>query len=111
MAVTTVHRLHVRRPTDAKSIIDDMATPSQSVQGQPPGPVYRPRRRSASWVKLGAGALAGSAGIVVLYHFRPGVGSHYPPCPIYWATGLYCPGCGITRALHHLLHGRIDVAC
>ncbi len=28
-----------------------------------------------------------------------------PPCPFRKATGLYCPGCGSTRALWRLLHG------
>jgi hypothetical protein len=31
-----------------------------------------------------------------------------PPCPFRAATGWWCPGCGMTRATHHLLHG--DVA-
>lgn len=28
-----------------------------------------------------------------------------PACPFHALTGLYCPGCGTTRALHALLHG------
>jgi hypothetical protein len=28
-----------------------------------------------------------------------------PSCPFHVLTGLYCPGCGTTRALHALLHG------
>ncbi len=31
----------------------------------------------------------------------------YPPCVFHSLTGLQCPGCGTTRALHHLLHGDI----
>ncbi len=30
-----------------------------------------------------------------------------PPCVMYKYLGLYCPGCGGTRALISLLHGRI----
>jgi hypothetical protein len=33
-----------------------------------------------------------------------------PPCVWFVATGTYCPGCGITRALHDLLHGRMLAA-
>lgn len=30
------------------------------------------------------------------------------PCPIYWVTGVSCPGCGMTRALFSVL--RFDFA-
>ncbi len=30
-----------------------------------------------------------------------------PPCGFYLTTGFYCPGCGMTRALHSFLHGDI----
>ena len=30
--------------------------------------------------------------------------SWLPGCPFHALTGLYCPGCGTTRALHALLH-------
>lgn len=30
-----------------------------------------------------------------------------PVCGFYLATGYYCPGCGMTRALHSVLHGNI----
>ena len=34
----------------------------------------------------------------------------YPECLFRSATGLWCPGCGLTRAAHHLLHGDIERA-
>lgn len=30
-----------------------------------------------------------------------------PPCPFRALTGWWCPGCGLTRGTHHLLHGDI----
>ncbi len=33
-----------------------------------------------------------------------------PLCGLYRLTGLYCPGCGATRATHELLHGRLLAA-
>lgn len=47
-------------------------------------------------------------GAVILYRFDPSTANFYPPCLFRALTGLQCPGCGTTRALHHLLHG--DVA-
>jgi hypothetical protein len=34
----------------------------------------------------------------------------YPKCPFFALTGLDCPGCGITRALHALLTGDVGRA-
>jgi len=35
------------------------------------------------------------------------VGSFFPPCMFHALTGWYCVGCGITRALHALVHGDV----
>jgi hypothetical protein len=52
---------------------------------------------------LGLGAFATA---LVLSRVDPNAaGSLLPPCPLHALTGLYCPGCGSTRALHALLHG------
>lgn len=56
-------------------------------------------------------ALAGAAAVLapLLWRIDPNAAdSPWPPCPLHAWTGLYCPGCGSTRALHALLHG--DVA-
>jgi hypothetical protein len=52
----------------------------------------------------------GIAAIYILYTFNPAESAFYPPCPFHALTGLYCPGCGSLRALHHLLHGHLTVA-
>jgi hypothetical protein len=36
--------------------------------------------------------------------------SLFPPCPLHQYTGLWCPGCGTTRAMHQLLHGNVMAA-
>ncbi len=34
-------------------------------------------------------------------------GRFFPKCPVKLLTGLQCPGCGIQRAAHALLHGDV----
>ncbi len=53
--------------------------------------------------------LATLAGVTVWVMVRnPLRTTVFPPCPLHAATGLWCPGCGATRASYLLLHG--DVA-
>jgi hypothetical protein len=52
-----------------------------------------------------AAAALALAGLVALSAFDPAESWLVPPCPFNLATGLYCPGCGSLRSLHHLLGG------
>ncbi len=54
--------------------------------------------------------LAVILGLAVLWAQHPGDLHWLPPCPTLALTGLYCPGCGSLRAVHHLLHGRVALA-
>lgn len=61
-------------------------------------------------LRISSAALLGVAGAWVLYTFPPATTPWYPQCTFRVLTGYDCPGCGITRALHHLLHGRVEEA-
>jgi hypothetical protein len=65
------------------------------------------KRQSARWLVLGGLSLAG--GVLLLWWTNP---QHwqFSLCAFHAATGLHCPGCGATRALHELLHGRVASA-
>ena len=69
------------------------------------GGVATPRRLAL--LALSAGL---AAGVVLFLRAPTGTGRIYPPCVWHAATGTHCPGCGITRALHELLHGRVFAA-
>ena len=44
-------------------------------------------------------------GITLLRMYDPNLpGNPFLACIFYKTTGLYCPGCGLTRALHALVH-------
>lgn len=47
------------------------------------------------------------AGAAVLFFFDPTKHAFYPVCQFHLLTGLYCPGCGATRASYQLLHGHL----
>jgi hypothetical protein len=54
-------------------------------------------------------ALAGAA-LLVGVNDPSAPGSRFPGCVFHQATGLWCPGCGMTRATHHLLHADVMAA-
>jgi Protein of unknown function (DUF2752) len=62
--------------------------------------------------RLGAlGALAAfAATVATLGIFDPATSGVFPPCPVRYLTGWYCPGCGSLRAMHQLLHGNLHAA-
>ena len=74
----------------------------------PPGDTG-PRRagsRSAKWA-LGGLAVAGLAYVAAVDPNQPNL---VPACAFKALTGLDCPGCGGTRAVHALLHGDVGNA-
>jgi hypothetical protein len=48
-----------------------------------------------------------SALAFVVGYFNPTTAGFFPVCPLYSMTGLACPGCGMTRGTHALLHGDV----
>ncbi len=46
----------------------------------------------------------------IVYTVPPAASTWYPRCLFHSVTGLDCPGCGGTRALHQLLHGHVAEA-
>jgi hypothetical protein len=52
------------------------------------------------------GSCTCAAASAFLYAVDPSRYAVYPQCWFYRTTGLYCAGCGATRALYALLHGR-----
>ena len=48
--------------------------------------------------------------ILLLYFFVEPKNGNFPICFFHQITGLYCPGCGVQRSFHALLHGYILTA-
>ena len=52
-----------------------------------------------------------SLSLIILYNFDPAHSQYiYPPSLSREWGGFYCPGCGMLRALHQLLHGNYQAA-
>lgn len=57
-----------------------------------------------------AGVLTVAAATVALHVRDPHVTHSWGVCPLYAATGLYCPGCGGLRAVNDLTNGHVAAA-
>ena len=49
-------------------------------------------------------------GLVYVGAVDPARRGVFVPCPFHRLTGRWCPGCGMTRALHDVLHGDVRAA-
>ena len=49
-------------------------------------------------------------GLILVKNYNPEEESFFIPCIFNKLTGLKCAGCGMTRAMHHLVNGRIEKA-
>ena len=64
--------------------------------------------RAPHYLALTAAALAAAVGVWLLREFDPNAAhSPFPGCMFRALTGYFCVGCGLTRALHALVHGDI----
>ena len=72
----------------------------------PPGAGHGFSTRSQ--IVLGSCLCAGASAF--LFAVDPTRHAVYPQCFLYQTTGIYCAGCGATRALYALLHGRVLTA-
>ncbi|MDO5295212.1 MAG: DUF2752 domain-containing protein [bacterium] len=63
------------------------------------------KEKKIQWVSLLAAAALIVLGLWLLLEFYPTYRDFFPKCVLYELTGLYCPGCGTTRAVRSLLCG------
>ena len=61
-----------------------------------------PRRKLIALILF---LLVAACGGVTLFFFSPFDSGWYPRCLFKSLTGIYCPGCGSTRACYYLVHG------
>ncbi|GAA1365019.1 DUF2752 domain-containing protein [Streptomyces beijiangensis] len=57
------------------------------------------------------GSIAGvAAAFAYVGSVNPNHPGHYPVCPLYAITGVYCPGCGGLRSAYAVAHGDLVTA-
>ncbi|MCB2411563.1 DUF2752 domain-containing protein, partial [Demequina sp. TTPB684] len=64
-----------------------------------------PPKGQLAWPALVALVAAGGTAYIVTHN--PHVSGGTFVCPLFATTGLYCPGCGGTRAVYDLAHGNV----
>ena len=58
-------------------------------------------------ILIGLLACAALVELTLLWFYNPSETKIFLPCLFRLATGLPCPGCGMQRAIHLLLHGHL----
>lgn len=76
-----------------------------------------PRRGAGHWVLLSAGFAMVLFFVAVRLFTTPDPSGHstheqlgLPACTLMVVTGFPCPGCGVTTAMSHLVHGQLRMA-
>jgi hypothetical protein len=64
----------------------------------------RPRTRDRL-AAVGCGCLLAGAAVYTAMNEPGAAGSRFLPCAFHRTTGLWCPGCGLTRGAHALFTG------
>lgn len=90
----------------ARGSVGDVQVPADTLISRTPEPPVLGWQQRAGAIASGCALAAGA--VLVAVHDPADAGSRFPACVFRSVTGLWCPGCGLTRATHHLLNG--DVA-
>jgi hypothetical protein len=59
---------------------------------------------------IATGCALAAAGAYVALNDPSAAGSRFPSCVFRETTGLWCPGCGLTRGMHSLFTGDLPAA-
>nr|WP_329127673.1 DUF2752 domain-containing protein [Streptomyces sp. NBC_01465] len=83
-----------------------MEPPAAFVPAPAPVPASLTRR-----LLTPVGSIAGvAAAFAYVGSVNPNHPGHYPVCPLYAVTGVYCPGCGGLRSAYAVAHGDLVTA-